>query len=100
MLTSYCLNIYEVRTTITDEMHFWSRAIYDILMRTLCMWAFRLQSALFALILIYLSLQALFKSLYRIADLRLHEYLKWIFSTHAHIILKDEEDIWHQKYFF
>lgn len=70
MLTSYCLNIYEVRTTITDEMHFWSRAIYDILMRTLCMWAFRLQSALFALILIHLSLQALFKSLYRIADLR------------------------------
>lgn len=100
MLTSYCLNIYEVRTTITDEMHFWSRAIYDILMHTLCMWAFRLQSALLALILIYLSLQGLFKSLYQIADLRLHEYLKWIFSTHAHIILKDEEDIWHQKYFF
>lgn len=75
-------------------------AIYDILMRTLCMWAFWLQSALFALILIYLSLQGLFKSLYQIADLRLHEYLKWIFSTHAHIILKDEEDIWHQKYFF
>lgn len=35
MLTSYSLNIYEVRTTITDAMHFWSRAIHDILMRTL-----------------------------------------------------------------
>lgn len=27
------------------------------------------------------------------------EYLKWIFSTHAHTILKDEEDILHPKYF-